>query len=163
MTSSTDSLAKVATLQASWFSATNAEEQRDVLSKLVDLGTGKTGTFCFPAVSLLIELCHLTRHGPAKIPIIEAMGHCIDQAFVVPALIGELDHPNDHVVAAALDSLGHVGCAFGGHAVSGWLEEKDTRKMPEFVVAAACLALARTGLVEAPAKIEDAWKTNCIS
>jgi hypothetical protein len=77
-------------------------------------------------------------------------------------LLAHLEHPDDGVVEAALDAVGHGGMPCGGSWVRRWRCGERRGPLPERVLAAALLALGRTEHPEAPGEVRRAWEQGLV-
>lgn len=148
-----------------WYLAASAAEQGRALAALAALG-GRAHTeqrrAAGRAVTHLIELANFTLHPRERVPVLQALGRCTDQAFAVPVLVATLEHDDPSVVSAALDAIGHVGVPFGGSWIQRWLVRPRSQPLPDSVLERALLAMARTGHPEAGPMSLTAWEGGTI-
>jgi HEAT repeat protein len=143
--------------RAAWYQAPSSTAQQDALDALAVLGADPGSRDSFPAVSALIELANVTLHPREKLPVLRALARCADRPFAVPVLLAHLEYPDDRVVEAALDAVGHGGTPFGGSWVLRWLRGHRREPLSEPVLAAALLALGRTGHPDAAVEVQRCW------
>ncbi len=150
------------TSRTAWHQARSSTEQQTALEQLSSLGATLSYKASFPAVSTLIELANVTLHPREKIPVLRALAPCADRPFAVPVLLAHLEHPDEGVVEAALDAVGHGGTPFGGSWILPWLRTERREPLSERVLAAALLALCRTGHPEAGAEVRRCWEQGLV-
>ncbi len=150
------------TPRTTWFQAPSSSAQQAALDTLATQGASDDRHASFAAVTTLIELANVTLHPRERIPVLRALARCADRPFAVPVLLAQLEHPDDGVVEAALDAVGHGGTAFGGSWVLRWLRGDRRKPLPERVLAAALLALGRTGHPEAGVEVRRCWEQGLV-
>ena len=151
------------TARTTWFQAPSSSAQQAGLDTLASLGADPTDfDASFAAITALIELANVTLHPREKIPVLRALARCADRPFAVPVLLAQLGHPDDGVVEAALDAVGHGGTPFGGSWVLRWLRGERREPLPERVLAAALLALGRTGHPETAVEVRRCWEQGLV-
>ncbi len=143
--------------RTTWFQSPSSTAQQAALDTLATLGASSDLDASFAAITTLIELANVTLHPREKIPVLRALARCADRPFAVPVLLAHLEHPDYGVVEAALDAVGHGGTPFGGSWVLRWLRGDRRALLTEPVLAAALLALGRTGHPETAAEVQRCW------
>jgi HEAT repeat protein len=145
-----------------WFEAPSSAAQQAALDTLAALGASEDRDASFAAITALIELANVTLHPREKTPVLRALARCADRPFAVPVLLAQLGHPADSVVEAALDAVGHGGTPFGGSWVLRWLRGDRREPLSEPVLAAALLALGRTGQPETADEVRRCWEQGLV-
>ena len=150
------------TPRTTWFQSPSSTAQQAALDTLASLGASSDLGASFAAITTLIELANVTLHPREKIPVLRALARCADRPFAVPVLLAHLEHSDDGVVEAALDAVGHGGTPFGGSWVLRWLRGERRAPLTEPVLAAALLALGRTGHPETAAEVRRCWEQGLV-
>jgi HEAT repeat protein len=150
------------TPRTTWFQSPSSTAQQAALDTLATLGASTDLDASFAAITTLIELANVTLHPREKIPVLRALARCADRPFAVPVLLAHLEHPDDGVVEAALDAVGHGGTPFGGSWVLRWLRGDRRAPLAEPVLAAALLALGRTGHPETAVEVQRCWEQGLV-